>query len=256
MLQTAGQLLLELPLFIMIAVATHLVMSFAQTLMHYKLGHHPIGGKFFRNHINFHHTYYSKDHLLSRTYLSDEGNNTPFFFIPVLLVGACTYFLLPVDLFVVQVVACAASFYAHVFFDKEYHVEGSRLQRFAWFRRKQELHFVHHRHANCNFAVIHFFWDRIFGTYRRPDAAGQTKANGYVGCVESESPRNASNGRRRRLGQHLLVEDQCSLLSVLLRRSIRSARARKCAASFMHASLTSLSELWRATKRQSSASSR
>jgi hypothetical protein len=41
-------------------------MSFAQTLMHYKLGHHPIGGKFFRNHINFHHRYYSKDHLLSR----------------------------------------------------------------------------------------------------------------------------------------------------------------------------------------------
>ena len=31
-----------------------------ETLMHYKLGHHPMGGKFFRNHINFHHTYYSK----------------------------------------------------------------------------------------------------------------------------------------------------------------------------------------------------
>jgi hypothetical protein len=24
--------------------------------MHYKLGHRPMGGKFFRNHINFHHT--------------------------------------------------------------------------------------------------------------------------------------------------------------------------------------------------------
>jgi hypothetical protein len=151
-------------------------MSFAQTLMHYKLGHHPMGGKFFRNHINFHHAYYSKDHLLSRTYLGDEGNNTPFFVIPVFLVGVCTYLLLPVDLFVVQVVACAGSFYAHVFFDKEYHVEGSQLQRFAWFRRKQELHFVHHRHANSNFAVIHFFWDRIFGTYRGPDAE-QTQAN-------------------------------------------------------------------------------
>src|ERR1700731_1395900 len=170
MLQTVSRLLPELPLFLMTAVATHLVMSFAQTLMHYKLGHHPIGGKFFRNHINFHHAHYSKDHLVSRTYLGDEGNNTPFFFIPVFLVGVCTYLVLPVNLFVVQVVACAASFYAHVFFDKEYHVEGSRLQRFAWFRRKQELHFVHHRHANCNFAVIHFFWDRILGTYRRPDA--------------------------------------------------------------------------------------
>jgi len=132
MLQTVSRLLPELPLFLMTAVATHLVMSFAQTLMHYKLGHHPMGGKFFRNHINFHHTYYSKDHLVSRTYRGDEGNNTPFFFIPVFLVGACTYLVLPIDLFVVQVVACAASFYAHVFFDKEYHVEGSRLQRFAW----------------------------------------------------------------------------------------------------------------------------
>ncbi len=56
MLQTASRLLPELPLFLLIAIATHLVMSFAQTLMHYKLGHHPIGGKFFRNHINFHHS--------------------------------------------------------------------------------------------------------------------------------------------------------------------------------------------------------
>jgi len=171
----------------MTAVATHLVMSFAQTLMHYKLGHHPMGGKFFRNHINFHHAHYCKDHLVSRTYLGDEGNNTPFFFIPVFLVGACTYLILPIDLFVAQLVACAASFYAHVFFDKEYHIEGSRLQRFAWFRRKQELHFVHHRHANSNFAVIHFFWDRILGTYRRPDA-GQTQTNGTLrmGCAFSK----------------------------------------------------------------------
>jgi len=179
MLQTVSRLLPELPLILVTAVATHLVMSFAQTLMHYKLGHHPMGGKFFLNHINFHHVHYCKDHLVSRTYLGDEGNNTPFFFIPVLLVGACTYLVLPVDLFVAQLVACAASFYAHVYFDKEYHVEGSRLQRFAWFRRKQELHFVHHRHANSNFAVIHFFWDRILGTYRRPDAA-QTQANGTL----------------------------------------------------------------------------
>ena len=179
MLQTVSRLVPELPLYLMTAAATHLVMSFGQTLMHYKLGHHAIGGKFFRNHINFHHVYYCKDHLVSRTYLGEEGNNTPFFFIPVFLAGACTFLVLPVDLFAVQVVTCAASFYAHVFFDKEYYVEGSRFERFAWFRRKQELHFVHHRHANCNFAVIHFFWDRILGTYRRPDTA-ETRTNGTL----------------------------------------------------------------------------
>ena len=169
MLQTASWLLPELPLFLITAVATHLVMSFAQTLMHSKLGHHPMGGNFFRNHINFHHAYYSEDHLVSQTYLGKEGNNTPYFFIPVILVGWAAHFFLPLNLFIVLIIACAASFYAHVFFDKEYHVEGSRLQRFAWFRRKQELHFVHHRYADSNFAVIHFFWDRILGTYRKPD---------------------------------------------------------------------------------------
>jgi len=170
MVQTVSPLILKLSLFLVTAVATHLVMSFGQTLIHYKVAHHPMGGKIYHNHINFHHTHYSDDHLVSRTYLGDEGNTTPYFFIPILLVGACAYWLLPPNLFVVMVVAGAASFSAHVLFDNEYHSDGSRLQRFAWFRRKQELHFVHHRHGDSNFAVIHFFWDRILGTYRRPGA--------------------------------------------------------------------------------------
>ena len=170
MLQTVLPLIHKLSLFLLTAVATHLVMSFGQTLIHYKVAHHPIGGKIFRNHINFHHTHYSDDHLVSGAYLGDEGNTTPYFFIPVLLVGGCAYSFLPLDIFVVMAVVCSASFYAHVLFDKEYHSEKSRLQRFAWFRRKQELHFVHHRHADSNFAVIHFFWDRIPGTYRNTNA--------------------------------------------------------------------------------------
>ena len=145
------------------------MVSFGQTFLHWQLAHRPIGGKFFRNHNNFHHTHYSKEHLVSKNYLGNDGNNTPFFVVPVILVGACTYFILPIDLFVVQVIACGASFYAHVFFDKEYHRENSRLLKFAWFRRQQELHFVHHRHAESNFAVIDFFWDRLLGTFRAPD---------------------------------------------------------------------------------------
>jgi uncharacterized membrane protein (UPF0182 family) len=53
----------ELPLLLLTAVVTHLLMSFSQTLMHYGLGHRRLGGIFFRNHIQFHHVHYSKDHL-------------------------------------------------------------------------------------------------------------------------------------------------------------------------------------------------
>jgi sterol desaturase/sphingolipid hydroxylase (fatty acid hydroxylase superfamily) len=107
--------------------------------------------------------------LVSTTYLGEEGNNTPYFLIPVFLIVAATYFLLPLELFVMEIAACGASFYAHVLLDKEYHKERSLFQRFVWFRRKQELHFVHHRHTGSNFAVIDFFWDRLLGTYRDAD---------------------------------------------------------------------------------------
>ena len=50
----------------------------------------------------------------------------------------------------------------------------------------QELHFVHHWHANSNFAVIHFFWDRILGTYKK------------AGCWTDSDKWNASD---RRSGQ-------------------------------------------------------
>jgi hypothetical protein len=53
MLQTVSPLILKLSLFLMTAVATHLVTSFGQTLTHHKVAHHPMGGKIFRNHINF-----------------------------------------------------------------------------------------------------------------------------------------------------------------------------------------------------------
>ena len=167
--QSVAWLLSELPRFAITAIATYLLMSLGQTLLHYSLGHHRIGRKLFLNHINFHHAFYSKTHLVSRAYLGGEGNNTPAFLIPVLVVGLCTYLILPLELFLVQAGVCAASFQAHVYLDRQYHVEGTWLLRFTWFRRKQALHFVHHRHAGSNFAVIDFFWDRILGTYRRPD---------------------------------------------------------------------------------------
>ena len=84
MVQMASVALPLLALYVVTAVVTHLLVSFGQTLMHCKFAHHAIGGKLFRNHINFHHTHYSNEHLVSLRYLGDECNITPFFFIPVL----------------------------------------------------------------------------------------------------------------------------------------------------------------------------
>lgn len=82
----------ELPLFVLTGIATHLVVSGSQTLCHYSLGHHRLGGVFFRNHIRFHHAYYARGHLVSSAYRSDEGNNTPYFLIPTILVAAVMFY--------------------------------------------------------------------------------------------------------------------------------------------------------------------
>jgi hypothetical protein len=51
-----------------------------------------------------HHAYYASGRLVSATYRSGEGNNTPFFLIPTVLVGAGIFFLLPLELFVVTAI--------------------------------------------------------------------------------------------------------------------------------------------------------
>ncbi len=159
----------QAPVLVLTAVGTHLAMSGSQTMLHRWLGHRRWGGHFFRNHIGFHHAVYARGHLTSASYRGAEGNNTPFFLIPTLLVAGGLYFVLPLAVFLAMALTAAVSFRVHVYFDKVYHVAGSPLERFAWFRRKQRLHFVHHLHANANFAVIDFFWDRLLGTYRAPD---------------------------------------------------------------------------------------
>jgi hypothetical protein len=67
----------QLPLLALIAIGAHFVVSGSQTLLHYSLGHHRLGGIFFRNHIKFHHTYYARGHLVSSNYRNDNGNNAP-----------------------------------------------------------------------------------------------------------------------------------------------------------------------------------
>jgi sterol desaturase/sphingolipid hydroxylase (fatty acid hydroxylase superfamily) len=141
-------------------------MSLGQTLFHRYLGHTRLGGRFFRNHIQFHHGHYSGDHVVSIGYLDNGDHNTAIFLLPVVLIIAISYFLLRLDLFVIQATVMSLSFCGHYYLDNQYHATESWLGRFSWFQRKQRLHFVHHGYANCNFAVIDYFWDRLLGTYR------------------------------------------------------------------------------------------
>src|SRR5207248_9347119 len=87
------------------AMIAHFGMSLGQTLFHRYLGHSRFGGRFFKNHIQFHHTHYSGDHVVSTHYLDNGANNTLFFLMPVAVVISLSYLFLRLDLLVVQLAA-------------------------------------------------------------------------------------------------------------------------------------------------------
>ena len=97
-------------------------MSLGQTLFHKYLGHRRFGGRFFKNHIQFHRAHYSGDHVVSAGYLDNGDNNTLFFLIPVAVIVGVSYLFVRLDLFAVLLVAMSLSFYGHVYIDKHYHV--------------------------------------------------------------------------------------------------------------------------------------
>src|ERR1700687_2071813 len=92
-------------LYVLTAMSTHFLIPLGQTLFHQYLGHHRLGGRVFKNHIQFHHANYSGDHVVSVHYLDGGDNNTLFFLAPVALVVSMSYLFLRLDLFVVQMAA-------------------------------------------------------------------------------------------------------------------------------------------------------
>ena len=148
------------------AVASHYLASFIQAVLHQFVGHHPRGRFFYRTHVRDHHGRYPGDATVSEKYSDEERDIAVFYLVPAVLLAVTAYLLLPLAIFVTHAASLAASYGAHVYVHVQYHLARPWLNRFAWFRRRRQLHFVHHREPTKNFAVIDFVWDRLGGTYQ------------------------------------------------------------------------------------------
>ena len=144
---------------------TYYLASFVQAFLHYLVGHSVFGRSLHQTHVRSHHGLYANDVLASDLYSDEEDSLTSYYVIPTVILVALAYFLLPLDILLVHFGSLALAFYAHVYLHVHYHLTNSWLKRFEWFRRKQRLHYVHHADMSKNFAVVEFFWDRVFGTY-------------------------------------------------------------------------------------------
>lgn len=162
----------ELLLTVLMMALGHASASLAQNQLHRWLGHTVIGGALRRIHVGSHHALYPSSHMVARRYEESEASLTALYLLPAGALASLFFWLLPVALAAGVTLGLGASFAAHVYLHEHYHLSGSWLRRYAWFRRRRLLHAIHHRDGTKNFGLIDFFWDRLFGTFR----AGNAKA--------------------------------------------------------------------------------
>ena len=161
-------------LYVATMLATHYVGSFLQASLHALLGHRQAGGRLYWNHMLNHHANYTRN-MVSDAYLDEDASNTPFYVVPSVATAAAAFALLPWDFAAVLTVSLAAHFAAQVYLHNHYHLKRTWLHRFAWFRRRQQLHFEHHRDVGANFSIVEPAWDRLFGTYREPNPVASSE---------------------------------------------------------------------------------
>ena len=150
--------------FLLIGAGTYYGASLIQTLFHRFFGHTHRIAKLYHVHVGGHHAQYAA-HLLSERWIRTEQHITWYYaipFTPMVLIAFC---ILPTSLFIFHTLSLSFTIWWHVFLHRQYHVRGVWLERFAWFREKRRLHFVHHKRPRRNYAIVEYVWDQLFGTF-------------------------------------------------------------------------------------------
>jgi Fatty acid hydroxylase superfamily len=148
-----------------VPVVTYYATTFVQVVFHRWFGHTDRLSAVFEQHLHGHHDDYRLGRLTSKKWIEAERHIMWYYALPLAPLSAVTAWLMPWPLFVLHAVALGLTIWWHIYLHQQYHLDGARWERFAWFRRKRELHLRHHVRHHGNYAIVEFFWDRLFGTY-------------------------------------------------------------------------------------------
>lgn len=140
--------------------------SIVQTLSHQAFGHEKRIMSIYSSHTHGHHARYARNALLQDSWIASERHVLWYFAIPFSIIGLLVFVLAPLALFATHLGALAFSISIHILFHRHYHLRGTPLERFGWFRKKRALHFIHHRRVRSNYAIVENWIDRLLGTYR------------------------------------------------------------------------------------------
>jgi sterol desaturase/sphingolipid hydroxylase (fatty acid hydroxylase superfamily) len=148
-----------------VGLGTYYLTTLVQTVFHRWFGHHRRLDAVYENHANGHHRDYPARRLTTDTWIVAERHVMWYYALPLVPVAALAAWQLPWILFAIHAVVVGLTIWWHLYLHMHYHLNGTPWARFGWFRRKRDLHLRHHLTHHRNFAIVEFFWDRLFGSY-------------------------------------------------------------------------------------------
>ena len=139
--------------------------------------HRKWSGFLYRKHIRHHFSLYPPHDFISDVYRSAGKDNT---FI-VFLILAIPLILLPIILAIAGIISIACMIAAlivfaiiggmHDYLHDSFHIRNHWLYRVPiiknYFAKLVDLHYLHHKKVFYNLGIFSFFWDRVFGTFRK-----------------------------------------------------------------------------------------
>lgn len=151
-------------IFLSVAIATYYLMSIVQAVLHRDFGHRKRIRAVFIGHAIGHHGQYNRNNLRTESYVDLETNAVGYYGIPIVIIGLAVYLLFGPLVMAAHVVGVVFTFRWNLYLHEHYHLTETYLERFAWFREKRRLHYIHHQDARYNFAVVEFWVDNLMGT--------------------------------------------------------------------------------------------
>lgn len=159
---------------IILLILTFMVTAIAVTFLGYwvhRWFHHHTSYRFYDAHMHHHIEHYPPLDFWSEKYRGAGLNSTviPFIlaFSPLVLVAAWLTFsgILSMPVGIVLLATTALTGLAHDYIHDQFHLTGSWLVKFDWFKQLRTRHHIHHLDMHANYGILVFWWDRLFGTF-------------------------------------------------------------------------------------------
>lgn len=142
--------------------------------------HQNWSGRLYKSHMTHHLNRYPPKDLLSEEYRDAGSDSGLFVFVPIITIGLAPvgillYFLgVPWTSLLATGTCLSLVGVAHDVIHTAFHIRGSWLERFKWFRVLRARHFLHHRNMRKNLGILFYGWDHVLRTWRSPETRDES----------------------------------------------------------------------------------